>query len=76
VKKYSELGVAPDALTLCNLARPIITKTENKDNILYFTCGAKVEKCPQSPEAVGTVRIFKMGWEKGKIISIAFKGRK
>ena len=34
IEKYSELGVTPDALTLCNLAKPLITKTENKESIL------------------------------------------
>lgn len=74
--KYSEPGVTPDALTLCNLAKPIITKTEKKKNILYYTCEARVEKCPQSPNAVGTVRIFTMGWENEKIVSFAWGGPK
>lgn len=74
--KYSETGVTPDALTLCNMAKPIITKAENKGNILYYTCEARVEKCSQSPKAVGTVRIFTMGWENGKIVSFEWGGPK
>ena len=76
VEKYSEPGVTPDALTLCNLAEPLITKIEKKESIIYYTCEAKVEKCSQSPKAVGTVRIFTMGWENGKIISFEWGGPK
>ena len=32
IEKYSKPGVTPDALTLCNLAEPLITKTEKKEN--------------------------------------------
>jgi hypothetical protein len=73
---YSEPGVVPDALTLCNMAKPVITKAEKKGNILYYTCEARVEKCPQSPKAVGTVRIFTMGWENEKIVSFEYGGPK
>ena len=76
IDKYSEPGVAPDALTLCNLAKPLITKAEKKDNILYYTCEARVEKCPESPTAVGTIRIFTIGWENEKIVSFEWGGPK
>lgn len=76
IAKYAQPGVMPDALMLCNLAKPIITSTEEKENILYYTCEARVEKCPQSPNAVGTVRIFTIGWEDKKVVSFAWGGPK
>ena len=76
IEKYSEPGVTPDALTMCNLAKPLVTKAEKNANILYYTCEAKVENCPQSPNAAGTIRIFTVGWENKKIVSFQWGGPK
>jgi hypothetical protein len=35
-----------------------------------------VEKCERSEAAVGTVRIFVMGWKGGKIVKFAWGGPK
>jgi hypothetical protein len=37
---------------------------------------ARVEKCESSPAAVGTVRIFVMGWKNGKIAKFVWGGPK
>lgn len=76
IEKYAEPGVIPEALKLCDLGKPNITKTEQLGNQVVYTLEAKVEKCEQSEAAVGTIRIFKMGWEKGKIVTFEWGGPK
>lgn len=76
IEKYAEPGVIPEALKLCDLGKPNITKTEKQGNRVVYTLEARVEKCEQSETAVGTIRIFKMGWEKGKIVSFEWGGPK
>ena len=77
VKKYSaKPEIVPEALQTCNLAKPNITKTEKKDGMTLYTAEAVVEKCEKSETAVGTIRVFKIGWEKGKIVSFEWLGPK
>lgn len=77
LQKYSEPGVVPTELTLCDMAKPVVSKTEQRDGILYYTLESRVEKCDQHSEAaVGTVRIFVMGWENGKIVKFSWGGPK
>jgi hypothetical protein len=43
----------------------------------YYTVESRVEKCEEhSAAAVGTVRIFAMGWKGGKIVKFAWGGPK
>lgn len=77
LQKFSEPGVVPPELTLCDMAKPVVSKTEERDGILYYTMESRVEKCAQHSEAaVGTVRIFIMGWKNGKIVNFAWGGPK
>jgi len=76
LQKYSEPGVVPPELTLCDMAKPMISKTEKKEGITYYTLESRVEKCQDSPAAIGTVRIFAMGWQNGKIVKFAWGGPK
>jgi len=76
LQKYSEPGVVPPELTLCDMAKPMISKTEKKEGITYYTLESRVEKCQDSPAAIGTVRIFAMGWKNGKIVKFAWGGPK
>ncbi len=76
LKKYAVPGVVPKELTQCDMTKPIVTKTEEKDGITYYTLESTVEKCEHSPAATGTVRIFQMGWKGGKIVKFSWGGPK
>jgi len=76
LKKYGAAGVVPEELTLCDMAKPVISKTEEKEGITYYTMESRVEKCEHSPAAVGTVRIFAVGWKNGKIAKFVWGGPK
>jgi hypothetical protein len=77
LQKYGEPGVVPPELTFCDMAKPVVSKTEEKDGVTYYTLESRVEKCDQHSEtAVGTVRIFAMGWKGGKIVKFAWGGPK
>jgi hypothetical protein len=74
--KYGASGIVPQELTLCDMAKPAISKTEEKEGITYYTLESQVEKCEHSPAAVGTVRIFVIGWKSGKIAKFIWGGPK
>jgi hypothetical protein len=77
LQKYGEPGVVPPELTVCDMAKPVLSKAEEKDGISYYTLESRVEKCDQHSEtAVGTVRIFAMGWKGGKIVKFVWGGPK
>jgi hypothetical protein len=76
LNKYGAAGVVPQELTLCDMAKPVISKTEEKEGITYYTLESQVEKCEHSPAAVGTVRIFAIGWKSGKIAKFVWGGPK
>jgi hypothetical protein len=74
--KYDAQSLVPQELTICDMAKPVVTKIEEKDGITFYTMEARVEKCESSPAAVGTVRIFVMGWKNGKIAKFVWGGPK
>lgn len=77
VEKYAaNPEIVPEALSTCNLGRPNITNTETHGDEVVFTVEAVVEKCDQSETAVGTIRVFNMGWKSGKIVSFEWQGPK
>jgi hypothetical protein len=76
LKKFGEPGVVPPELTVCDMAKPVVSKSEEKDGVVFYTLESRVEKCQESPAAVGTVRIFAMGWKGGKIVKFAWGGPK
>ena len=76
LQKYGEPGVVPKELTICDMAKPVISKSEEKEGITYYTLESRVEKCEQSPAAVSTVRIFQMGWKNRKIVKFIWGGPK
>ena len=39
LQKYGDPGVVPQELTLCDMAKPVVSKTEEKDGITYYTAG-------------------------------------
>jgi len=75
-QQYGQAGVVPPELTLCDMAKPVVAKTEEKEGITYYTLESRVEKCENSPTAAGTVRIFTLGWKNGKIVAFAWEGPK
>jgi hypothetical protein len=76
LQKYGEPGVVPRELTLCDMAKPVVSKAEEKEGVTYYTLESRVDKCQDSPAATGTVRIFAMGWKNGKIVKFAWGGPK
>ncbi len=76
LEKYAEPGVVPAELTLCEMAKPVLQKTEQKDGLTVYTVESRVEECQHSPAAKGTVRIFSLGWKDGKIKRFAWGGPK
>ncbi len=76
LNKYAAPGVVPQELNLCEMAKPVVTKMEEKNGITYYTLESRVEKCESSPAAVGTVRIFVIGWKNGKIANFVWGGPK
>jgi hypothetical protein len=62
LNKHGAQGVVPQELTICDMPKPVLSKTEEKEGVTYYTLESRVEKCDQHSEAaVGTVRIFAMG---------------
>jgi len=77
MKKYATRpDIVPEAIQNCDLGKPNITKTEKKDNRILYTAEAVVNKCEKSVTAVGTIRIFQIGWENRKIVSFEWQGPK
>ena len=76
LNKYASAGVVPQELTLCDMTKPVISKTEVKEGVTYYTLESRVEKCEHSPAAVGTTRIFAIGWKDGKIAKFIWGGPK
>jgi hypothetical protein len=76
LQKYAVPGVVPKELTQCDMTKPIVSKSEEKEGITYYTLESTVEKCEPSPTATGTVRIFQMGWKDGKIVKFLWGGPK
>ena len=76
LQKYAVPGVVPKELTQCDMTKPIVSKTEEKEGITYYTLESRVEKCEHSPAAAGTVRIFQMGWKDRKIVKFSWGGPK
>lgn len=76
LQKYGVPGVVPHELTLCAMTKPVVTKTEEKEGIVYYTLESTIEKCEYSPKSVGTVRIFTMGWKNQRIVSFVWGGPK
>lgn len=76
VKYSSSAEIVPEALYLCILGKPNVIKADKKDGRVIYTVETKVESCEDSVTAVGTIRVFKIGWENGKIVSFDWQGPK
>jgi len=76
LQKYGEPGVVPSELTLCDMTKPIVTKSEEKEGIVYYTLESTIEKCEYSPKSVGTVRIIVMGGKNQRIVKFVWGGPK
>lgn len=76
LQKFAEPGVVPKELTLCDMTKPIVTKSTEKEGITYYTLESRVENCEHSQTATGTVRIFEIGWKNRKIVKFSWGGPK
>lgn len=74
VDKYGKEGVVPIQISKCLLEHPEIKESMKKDGIQYYRVAARVTNCDCEAKAVGTVRIFTLGWKDGKIVSFEWQG--
>jgi hypothetical protein len=74
--KYGAHGAVPEELSACDMSKPVITKSEMKEGIAFYTLESRVGKCEHSPTAVGTTRVFAIGWKDGKIARFEWGGPK
>ena len=47
LNKYGAQGVVPQELTICDMSKPVLSKTEEKEGVTYYTLESRVEKCDQ-----------------------------
>lgn len=77
IDKYAATkGTVPEVLTHCELGQEKIINTEERNNTVFYTVEATVEKCAKSENAVGTIRVFEIGWKDGKIVNFKWHGPK
>ncbi len=75
IGKYADPGIIRQAMGLLILKEPYVVRTEKEGPITTYTVeGMTVGTSSEIPSDV--VQVYKVGWEKGKIISIEFKGQK
>jgi len=63
-------------LTLCDLEKPIIKDRKKVGNTIIYSAESRVKSCPSSETAAGTIRMFKIGWENGRIKTFKWEGPK
>ncbi len=77
VGKYAvSKDIVPDALSSCELGKPKIKDVQKKGDLVIYSVEAKVIECEKSENAVGTIRIFDIGWKNGKIVQFDWQGPK
>ncbi|MEE4113317.1 MAG: hypothetical protein V2I40_10920, partial [Desulfobacteraceae bacterium] len=75
LQKYADPGIIRQAMGLLVLREPYVVKTEKEGPVTTYTVeGITVGTSSEIPSDV--VQVYKVGWEKGKIISIEFNGLK
>ena len=75
IKKYADPGIIRQAMGLLVIREPYVLETEQEGSVICYTVeGKTVGTSSEIPSDV--VQVYKVGWEKGKIVSIEFKGRK
>ena len=75
IKKYADPGIIRQTMGLLVLKEPYVVQTEKEGSVMTYTVeGMTVGTSSEIPSDV--VQVYKVGWEKGKIISIEFKGQK
>jgi hypothetical protein len=75
IEKYADPGIIRQAMGLLVLKEPYVVKTEKDGSVTTYTVeGVTVGTSSEMPSDI--VQVYKVGWEKKKIISIEFKGEK
>ena len=75
IQKYADPGIIRQAMGLLILKEPYVVKTEKDGPVTTYTVeGMTVGTSSEIPSDI--VQVYKVGWEKRKIISIEFKGKK
>ena len=75
IKKYADLGIIRQAMGLLVIREPYVLETEQEGSVICYTVeGTTVGTASEIPSDV--VQAYKVGWEKGRLISIEFKGPK
>jgi len=75
IKKYADPGIIRQAMGLLVLKEPYVVLTEKEGAVTTYTVeGITTGTSSEMPSDI--VQVYKVSWEKGKIISIEFKGQK
>jgi len=75
IKKYADPGIIRQAMGLLVLKEPYVVQTEKEGSVTTNTVeGMTLGTSSEIPSDV--VQVYKVGWEKGKIVAIEFKGQK
>lgn len=77
IDKYAATAeTVPDVITDCKLGQEKILHTEERGGTIFYTVEATVETCEKSESAIGTIRVFDLGWKDGKIVDFNWHGPK
>lgn len=76
IGKYDPSGIVPRELFQCDMTKPVITKSEKREGLTFYTLESRVQKCEHSPTAEGTTRIFTIGWDDKQITKFEWGGPK
>jgi hypothetical protein len=75
IKKYADSGIIHQAMGLLVIREPYVLETEQEGSVICYTVeGMTGGTSSEIPSDV--VQVYKVSWEKGKIVSIEFKGQK
>jgi hypothetical protein len=75
INKYANPGIIRQAMGLLVLKEPYVVQTEKEGAVTTYTVeGITTGTSSEIPSDI--VQVYKVSWEKGKIISIEFKGQK
>jgi hypothetical protein len=75
IKKYADPGIIRQAMGLLVIKEPYVLETEQEGSVICYTVEGTTAGT-SSEITSDVVKVYKVGWEKGKNISIEFEGQK
>lgn len=75
LKKYCDSNIMRDAMACLVIKYPYVVGTEKEGSVVCYTVeGATVETAHEMPSDI--VQVYKVCWDKGKVVSLQFFGPK